>query len=89
MSYNGETPKPTDTINGAIVAGVLFSGIQGYEYYNAPFTTADSIFGSAFTLLLTPMHPCARWAYYIANSRKRLQHLHLSPKHHVGFLAAI
>jgi cytochrome c oxidase subunit 3 len=39
------------TIYGLIITlilAILFTGIQGFEYYNAPFTFADSVFGSCF-----------------------------------------
>jgi cytochrome c oxidase subunit 3 len=31
-----------------IVLGVIFSGLQAMEYYEAPFTIADSVYGSTF-----------------------------------------
>jgi cytochrome c oxidase subunit 3 len=31
-----------------IIFAILFTGLQGYEYYNAPFTIADGIYGSCF-----------------------------------------
>ena len=86
----GKTQKATDAINGAIVAGVLFSGIQGYEYYHAPFTIADSVFGSAF-YILTGFHGIhvLVGTIILQIQKKRLQYLHFSPKHHVGLLTAI
>lgn len=86
----GRVQKATDAINGAILAGILFSGIQGYEYYHAPFTIADSVFGSAF-YILTGFHGLhvLVGTIILQVQKKRLQYLHFSPQHHVGFLAAI
>ena len=31
-----------------VVLAIIFTALQGYEYAQAPFTIADSVFGSAF-----------------------------------------
>ncbi len=82
--------KATRAINGAILAGILFSGIQGYEYYHAPFTIADRVFGSAF-YILTGFHGLhvLVGTIILQIQKVRLQNLHFSPKHHVGILTAI
>lgn len=86
----GRLQKATEALNGAILAGILFSGIQGYEYYHAPFTIADSVFGSAF-YVLTGFHGLhvLVGTIILQVQKKRLQYLHFSPKHHTGFLTAI
>lgn len=86
----GRVQKGVDALNGAILAGILFSGIQGYEYYHAPFTIADSVFGSAF-YILTGFHGLhvLVGTIILQVQKKRLQYIHFSPKHHVGMLAAI
>jgi heme/copper-type cytochrome/quinol oxidase subunit 3 len=33
-----------------ILLAILFTGFQGFEYINAPFTIADSVYGSTFYL---------------------------------------
>ena len=41
----------TQTINGlllTIALAILFTALQGFEYLNAGFTIADSIYGSTF-----------------------------------------
>ncbi len=34
-----------------LILGILFTALQGFEYWNAPFTITDSIFGSSFFIL--------------------------------------
>nr|QUQ06903.1 cytochrome oxidase subunit 3 [Boccardiella hamata] len=86
----GRLQKATEALNGAILAGILFSGIQGYEYYHAPFTIADSVFGSAF-YILTGFHGLhvLVGTIMLQVQKSRLQFLHFSPKHHAGLLTAI
>lgn len=86
----GRLNKAAEALNGAIVAGVVFSAIQGYEYYHAPFTIADSVFGSCF-YILTGFHGLhvLVGTIILQVQKKRLQYLHFSPKHHAGLLAAI
>lgn len=33
---------------GTLILAVVFVGCQGYEYYNAPFTFSDGVYGSTF-----------------------------------------
>lgn len=86
----GRTKKTVEALNGAIAAGVLFSGIQGYEYYHAPFTLADSVFGSAF-YILTGFHGLhvLVGTIILQVQKERVKLIHFSPKHHAGLLTAI
>lgn len=31
-----------------VVLAIVFTMLQGYEYYNAPFTISDGVYGSCF-----------------------------------------
>lgn len=86
----GITKKSVEAINGAILAGALFSGVQAFEYYNAPFTIADSVFGSAF-FVLTGFHGLhvLVGTIILQVQKKRISYIHFSPTHHVGLLAAV
>lgn len=86
----GNIKKRVNTINAAIFSGVLFSGVQAFEYYNAPFTIADSIFGSAF-FVLTGFHGLhvLVGTIMLQVQKQRITYNHFSPTHHVGMLTAI
>lgn len=86
----GYKKKRVGAINGAILAGILFSGVQAFEYYNAPFTIADSVFGSAF-FVLTGFHGLhvLVGTIILQVQKVRISYNHFSPTHHVGILAAI
>ena len=34
-----------------VALGVIFTGLQGMEYYEAPFTISDSVYGSTFFVM--------------------------------------
>ncbi|KAG6585954.1 putative ATP synthase protein YMF19, partial [Cucurbita argyrosperma subsp. sororia] len=77
----------------ALVATVsladVFTGFQGMEYYQAPFTISDSIYGSTF-FLATGFHGfhviIGTLFLIICGIRQYLGHL--TKEHHVGFEAA-
>nr|AOY40025.1 cytochrome c oxidase subunit 3 [Scolytinae sp. BMNH 1040327] len=72
-----------------VVLGMYFSVLQGYEYMEASFSIADSIFGTTFfmTTGLHGMHVLVGTSF-LAVCLMRLQMNHLSNKHHFGFEAA-
>jgi cytochrome c oxidase subunit 3 len=80
----------TNSLIATILYGVLFSGIQYYEYTVAPFSINDSIFGSLF-FLLTGFHGCHILIGSIFLIVCLLRHFkyHFTSTHHVGFEAAI
>nr|YP_010852735.1 cytochrome c oxidase subunit III [Philagra albinotata]WGL39475.1 cytochrome c oxidase subunit 3 [Philagra albinotata] len=80
------------TIQGmffTIILGIYFSILQGYEYYEAPFTISDSIYGSTF-FLATGFHGLhvIIGTIFIIISMYRQLNFHFSMKHHFGFEAA-
>ena len=77
----------------ALVATVslalVFTGFQGMEYYQAPFTISDSIYGSTFFLAIGfhGFHVIIGTIFLIICGIR--QYLgHLTKEHHVGFEAA-
>ena len=73
-----------------IVFAVIFTGLQYFEYVEAPFTFSDSVFGSAF-FASTGLHGIhvIIGTIFILVGFVRLLNYHLTSEHHQGFEAAI
>nr|YP_010478431.1 cytochrome c oxidase subunit III [Nesophrosyne ponapona]UVI59875.1 cytochrome c oxidase subunit III [Nesophrosyne ponapona] len=72
-----------------ILMGLYFTLLQAIEYFEAPFSMADSIYGSTF-FMSTGFHGIhvIIGTIFIIISTMRITKLHLSMHHHVGFEAA-
>nr|YP_010274844.1 cytochrome c oxidase subunit III [Gerosis phisara]UJV31536.1 cytochrome c oxidase subunit III [Gerosis phisara] len=72
-----------------ILLGIYFTILQAYEYFEAPFTIADSIYGSTF-FMATGFHGLHVIIGTIFLMTCFIRHLlnHFSNKHHFGFEAA-
>nr|YP_010547171.1 cytochrome c oxidase subunit III [Abia berezowskii]UYK52058.1 cytochrome c oxidase subunit III [Abia berezowskii] len=72
-----------------VFLGILFSILQGYEYFEAPFTIADSIYGSTFFMStgFHGIHVLIGSTFLLINLI-RLKNNHFSIFHHFGFEAA-
>lgn len=68
---------------------MYFTGLQGFEYYEAPFTIADSVYGATF-FVATGFHGLHVMigSRFLAVCMGRLVCAHFSPEHHFGFEAA-
>jgi cytochrome c oxidase subunit 3 len=80
--YNG-------VLNGFIVTlllAVLFTALQVWEYFNAPFNFTDSVYGSAF-YSLTGLHGLhvIIGSVFIFVCFIRFLNAHFTVKHHLGF----
>nr|YP_009734658.1 cytochrome c oxidase subunit III [Sphaerothecum destruens]QID02699.1 cytochrome c oxidase subunit III [Sphaerothecum destruens] len=73
-----------------LLLGVLFSLCQLYEYIEATYTIADSIYGSVF-YLITGFHGLhvIVGTLFLSVSFVRIINYHFTKKHHFGFEAAI
>nr|YP_010349991.1 cytochrome c oxidase subunit III [Clithon corona]UOH96861.1 cytochrome c oxidase subunit 3 [Clithon corona]URF21489.1 cytochrome c oxidase subunit III [Clithon corona] len=84
-----------DRVNGiqgliaTVVLGVYFTFLQGGEYYEAPFTIADGVYGSAF-FVATGFHGLhvLIGSSFLLVCLVRVWTQHFSPTHHFGFEAA-
>nr|YP_009442038.1 cytochrome c oxidase subunit III [Maiestas dorsalis]APO09332.1 cytochrome c oxidase subunit III [Maiestas dorsalis] len=72
-----------------IILGIYFTVLQAIEYYEAPFSMADSIYGSTF-FMSTGFHGLhvIIGTMFIMISMWRIMKLHLSSYHHFGFEAS-
>lgn len=72
-----------------IILGIYFTSLQLIEYKEAPFTIADSIYGSTFfiTTGFHGLHVIIGTLFLISCSF-RIKNLHFSKTHHFGFEAA-
>nr|AYW52355.1 cytochrome c oxidase subunit 3 [Erotylinae sp. 2 ACP-2013] len=73
----------------SVILGIYFSVLQGYEYSEAPFTIADSVYGSTF-FMATGFHGLhvIIGTTFLFVCLIRLFNLHFSSLHHFGFEAA-
>lgn len=73
-----------------ILLGIWFTALQAYEYYEAPFTIADRVYGSVF-FVATGFHGLhvIIGTTFLAVCLLRLMRAHFSVNHHVGFECAI
>ena len=73
-----------------VVLGVIFTGLQVMEYLEAPFTIADSVYGSTFFVAtgFHGLHVLIGTAFLIV-CFFRIIHHHFTKHHHNGFEAAI
>ena len=73
-----------------ILLAIIFTSFQGYEYIQAPFTIADSVFGSAFfaSTGLHGLHVIVG-TIFITIGLFRIIYYHFTTKHHTGYEASI
>jgi len=71
-----------------VLLGLYFTALQAYEYLEAPFTIADSAYGSTF-FVTTGFHRLhVIIGTFLATCLLRHTTLHFSSNHHFGFEAA-
>ena len=85
----GKEKRAVYALVATVLLALVFTGFQGMEYYQAPFTISDSIYGSTF-FLATGFHGfhviIGTLFSIICGIRQYLGHL--TKEHHVGFEAA-
>ena len=69
-----------------ILLGVAFTRLQLKEYYDAPFTIADGIYGSLFYVMtgFHGLHVIIGTVFLAVNWWRTFAY-HFSPVHHLGF----
>jgi cytochrome c oxidase subunit 3 len=73
-----------------IVLAIIFTALQGFEYIEAPFSFADSVFGTTFyaSTGLHGLHVIVG-TIFLAVAFVRVVQYHLTDSHHNGFEASI
>nr|YP_010693562.1 cytochrome c oxidase subunit III [Scolytoplatypus skyliuae]WCB99753.1 cytochrome c oxidase subunit 3 [Scolytoplatypus skyliuae] len=81
--------QATNGLLTTVILGIYFSSLQMYEYIEAKFSIADSVFGSTFfmTTGLHGLHVLIGTSFLIV-CLIRLLNNHFSSIHHFGFEAA-
>lgn len=77
-------------IIATIIFAVLFTVLQGIEYYTAPFTITDGAYGSTF-FFATGFHGLhvIIGTLFILSAFFRILSYHLTDHHHLNFEASI
>ena len=72
-----------------ILLAIIFTALQGYEYYTAPFTISDGVYGSTF-YMATGFHGFHVFVgtCFLTVCLIRLYMGHFTREHHFGFEAA-
>lgn len=72
-----------------VLLGVIFTMLQGLEYFEAPFSVADSVYGSTF-FVATGFHGLhvIIGTIFLFTCLIRLYYSHFTKTHHFGFEAA-
>jgi heme/copper-type cytochrome/quinol oxidase subunit 3 len=82
-----------ETIVGLVVTvglGLVFTALQAMEYYEAPFTIADSVYGSTFYIAtgFHGLHVIIGTIFLIVSLVRIVEH-QLTKHHHNGYEASI
>nr|ALO77062.1 cytochrome c oxidase subunit 3 [Priacma serrata] len=81
--------QTTQALSLTIILGLYFSTFQAYEYIEAPFTIADSIYGSSFFMAtgFHGIHVIIGTSFLLVCLMRHKKN-HFSSIHHFGFEAA-
>ena len=87
---SGDQDEAANALKWTVTLGAIFTGLQAIEYLEAPFTIADSVYGSVFFVAtgLHGLHVLIGTTFLIVCT-VRVSQLHFSPTHHVGLEAAV
>nr|WAX39134.1 cytochrome c oxidase subunit III [Anaplecta sp. 3 ZQW-2020] len=81
--------QATQGLMFTVILGFYFTILQAYEYIEAPFTIADSVYGSSFFMAtgFHGLHVIIGTTFLVVCLKRQMQ-LHFSSFHHFGFEAA-
>jgi len=86
---HGNANETGDALILTIILAIVFTALQGFEYFTAPFSLSDSIYGSTF-YLTTGFHGFHVFigTCFLIICFFRLILNHFTQEHHFGFEAA-
>lgn len=85
----GAFQEARNSLGATIILGIYFTCLQAFEYLEARFSIADSVYGRSFYIAtgFHGLHVLVGTTFLVA-CFLRLSKGHLSPLHHFGFEAA-
>nr|YP_002261410.1 cytochrome c oxidase subunit III [Falco tinnunculus]ABW23051.1 cytochrome c oxidase subunit 3 [Falco tinnunculus] len=85
----GARKQAIQALSLTVLLGAYFKALQAMEYYEAPFSIADSVYGSTF-FIATGFHGLhvIIGSSFLLICLLRLINFHFTPNHHFGFEAA-
>nr|ALN11521.1 cytochrome c oxidase subunit III [Hyloxalus yasuni] len=85
----GDRKGATQALALTIILGLYFTALQAMEYYEAPFTIADGVYGSTF-FVATGFHGLhvIIGSLFLLTCLLRQINFHFTTHHHFGFEAA-
>ena len=86
---NGNKDEAIRGLTLTVILGVIFTALQAMEYIEAPFSIADSVYGSTF-FVATGFHGLhvIIGTIFLFICLIRLNYSHFTRSHHLGFEAA-
>nr|YP_003735111.1 cytochrome c oxidase subunit III [Hydrolagus lemures]ADI57859.1 cytochrome c oxidase subunit III [Hydrolagus lemures] len=85
----GTRKEMTQALTLTVILGVYFTLLQAMEYYEAPFTISDGIYGSTFFVAtgFHGLHVIIGTTFLLVCLMRQIQY-HFTSMHHFGFEAA-
>nr|YP_009312327.1 cytochrome c oxidase subunit III [Garra poecilura]BAV71802.1 cytochrome c oxidase subunit III [Garra poecilura] len=85
----GERKQAIHSLAMTIILGLYFTALQAMEYYEAPFTIADGVYGSTFFVAtgFHGLHVIIGSSFLMVCLFRQIRH-HFTSEHHFGFEAA-
>ena len=85
----GNRPQAIQSLALTILLGLYFTFLQAIEYYEAPFTLADGVYGTTFFVAtgFHGLHVIIGTTFLIVCLLRQTEH-HFTSDHHFGFEAA-
>nr|UXX18303.1 cytochrome c oxidase subunit III [Aspidoscelis marmoratus] len=86
---SGKHKEATQALTLTIILGLYFTLLQAMEYYEAPFTIADSVYGTTFFVAtgFHGLHVIIGSSFLLVCLLRQINY-HFTTQHHFGFEAA-